>query len=307
MAQFWKRSDISNWRVLLASIYIALRYYAAFVLLGYGFAKIMGAQFTVLDSQLARPMGEVSGFWLTWYYFGYSPLYASIVAWAQVLGAVLLCFRRTALIGTLVLIPIMVNIVAIDIWVIRFPLASGALQNALYVLIALLFVLAFHAQDIHRFLMQKRDSLALLLKENRPMVAVQFIVVASMIGYTAHKAHWIANVNNRAPTPIDGAWHLTQTQPTRPDLPQWFYFEYNRAHMVVFDYSDGKSETHDFRVDPRTKTLNIAREWLMPGSDVFKGTWERDGDTLHIRGTWGNTATVDMTLQRKQVRVKDHE
>ena len=48
------------------------RYGAALVLLVYGFAKINGSQFTILDSELDKPMGRVSGFWLTWYYFGYS-------------------------------------------------------------------------------------------------------------------------------------------------------------------------------------------------------------------------------------------
>jgi hypothetical protein len=103
-------------QMVSAAIYLALRFYAAFTLLGYGFAKVMGAQFTVLDSQLAKPMGEVSGFWLTWYYFGYSPVYSAIVAGAQILGAILLCFRRTAFLGTLLLIPVMVNIVGIDLY-----------------------------------------------------------------------------------------------------------------------------------------------------------------------------------------------
>jgi hypothetical protein len=100
-----------------ALVYLLAHYYAAFTLLRYGFAKVIGAQFTILDSALPKPMGDVSGFWLTWYCFGYSLVYASLVAWSQILGAVLLGFRRTALMGALLLLPIMVNIVFIDIWV----------------------------------------------------------------------------------------------------------------------------------------------------------------------------------------------
>jgi hypothetical protein len=44
-----------------------MRCFAAFVVLVYAFAKINGSQFTILDSELDKPMGEVSGFWLTWY------------------------------------------------------------------------------------------------------------------------------------------------------------------------------------------------------------------------------------------------
>ena len=46
------------------------RWVAATICILYGFAKINGSQFTVLDSELTKPLGDVSGFWLTWY-FGY--------------------------------------------------------------------------------------------------------------------------------------------------------------------------------------------------------------------------------------------
>ena len=41
------------------------RWLAAVVMIAYGFAKLNGSQFTVLDSELSKPMNEVSGFWLT--------------------------------------------------------------------------------------------------------------------------------------------------------------------------------------------------------------------------------------------------
>jgi hypothetical protein len=74
-----------------------VRYPAALVLLLYGFAKINGSQFTILDFELDKPMGQVSGFWLTWYYFGFSPLYGTLIALFEIGGAVLLTFDRNAL------------------------------------------------------------------------------------------------------------------------------------------------------------------------------------------------------------------
>jgi len=47
--------------------YRLLRYGTATILLVDGFAKLNGSQFTILDSELDKPMGQVSGFWLTWY------------------------------------------------------------------------------------------------------------------------------------------------------------------------------------------------------------------------------------------------
>ncbi len=48
--------------------YSFLRYFVALAVILYGFAKLNGSQFTILQSELDKPLGEVSGFWLTWYY-----------------------------------------------------------------------------------------------------------------------------------------------------------------------------------------------------------------------------------------------
>ena len=45
--------------------YIVARYLVSFLILGYGFAKLNGAQFTIIESELDKPMGEVNPFWLT--------------------------------------------------------------------------------------------------------------------------------------------------------------------------------------------------------------------------------------------------
>ena len=93
----------------------APRWVAALLCFLYGFAKINGSQFTVLDSELARPMGEVTGFWLTWHYFGFSPVYGTFLALVQIVSGVLLLVPRTALLGAVVLLPVAVNILLVDI------------------------------------------------------------------------------------------------------------------------------------------------------------------------------------------------
>lgn len=299
--------SIINRKSVLAAIYFVLRYYAAFTLLGYGFGKLMGSQFTVIDAALAKPMGEVSGFWLTWYYFGYSPIYANIIALTQIGGAVLLCFRRTALLGVFVLLPVMVNIVCVDVWVIQFPLKSGALQIAFYVLVALLIICGFHAKEILQFFLRSRETWLLFRDGRRWLLAVEAIVVVGMVAYTAHQGYWLANYNNRAPTPIDGAWHVTNEQPAMSGFPDWFYFEYNRAHMVNFRYPDGRFAMHDFRVDVLDHKLVMSESWLLRGHEIFNGTWTRNGDMLTISGTWRKSGPITLILKRKKMPVKDHD
>jgi hypothetical protein len=237
--------------------------------------------------------------------FGCSPVYAALVAWAQIVGAALLGFRRTALIGALVLLPIMINIVFIDLWVVRFPWESGALQNAFYVLLALLVTVSFHGADLFRFLQRTREDLAVFDNARLRAGVAAGVVMLAMIAYTAHEGYWLANVNNRDPTPLDGAWEVQGTHDGQ--IPSWIYFEYNRAYMVVFRYADGKSETHDFRVGDGTKTIAIGEDWLTPGTSILKGNWSRAGDTMSLTGVWKGEGTISLTLHRKSMRIKDHQ
>src|SRR6185436_11199328 len=110
-----------------------LRYLVAVLIITYGFAKLNGSQFTILDSELDKPLGQVSGFWLTWYYFGYSQFYGNFIGLAQVLGGVLLMFGRTTLLGACLLLPIIANIILVDIFYVIDP---GALLVAVFMEVA---------------------------------------------------------------------------------------------------------------------------------------------------------------------------
>src|SRR5262245_17795233 len=117
--------------------YRALRFGVALLIITYGFAKLNGSQFTVLSSELDKPMGQVSGFWLTWYYFGFSPLYSNLIAVAQIAGGVALMFRRTTLIGSCFLLPIVSNILLIDIF---YRIDPGAMIVAVLLLFGLVLI-----------------------------------------------------------------------------------------------------------------------------------------------------------------------
>lgn len=95
-----------------------LRYFCAFMLYMYGFSKLLHLQFS-LNSELAqRPIGSLSGYQLTWYYYGYSHIYASILGATQVIGATLLLFRKSTLLAALMMTPVMANILLINVFIL---------------------------------------------------------------------------------------------------------------------------------------------------------------------------------------------
>jgi hypothetical protein len=95
-----------------------LRYLCAFLLYMYGMSKLAHMQFHLPSEIAHRPVGSLSGYELTWFYYGYSRTYACILGLTQVLGATLLLFRKTALAGALAMMPVIANILLINLFIL---------------------------------------------------------------------------------------------------------------------------------------------------------------------------------------------
>jgi hypothetical protein len=88
------------------------------MLYSYDISKLLHLQFH-LQAQLAQqPVGALTGYQLTWFYFGYSRAYAVLLGITQVLGGTLLLFRKTALLGALTMLPVMANILLINMFIL---------------------------------------------------------------------------------------------------------------------------------------------------------------------------------------------
>ncbi len=95
-----------------------LRYFCAFMLYMYGISKLLHLQFNMQSQLASHAVGSLTGYQLTWYYFGFSRVYASILGLTQVVGATLLLFRKTTLLGTLAMLPVIANILLINTFIL---------------------------------------------------------------------------------------------------------------------------------------------------------------------------------------------
>jgi len=276
-----------------------VRYGAALVLLVYGFAKVNGSQFTILDSELDKPMGHVSGFWLTWYYFGFSKFYGNLIALAQIGGAMLLTFPRTTLLGACLLAPILANIILIDVF---YGVEPGATLVAIILLGVMLALISDQFSSLVELFWTRQKSAAGTSFAAAPALkwAIRVGMLSAAFGFT----YWVANYNNRAPSPIDGAWEVIRVESSDATarIPQRIYFEYNRAHMCVFKFADGSYVTHYFQANPDGRSLGIWKQSLSKGPEVFKGNYILDGTMLTLRGDLDNGRNVVLELERRQVR-----
>jgi hypothetical protein len=110
----WRRTDYPWLKDLLRSY---LRYVLAFVMLSYGLAKAgpVMHQFSEpsLD-QLMQTYADSSPMSLVWIFMGVSPAYTRFAGLGEVIGALLLLWRRTAILGAAVTFGVMLNVMMLN-------------------------------------------------------------------------------------------------------------------------------------------------------------------------------------------------
>lgn len=132
-------------RFILDQIELAVRIYGGGLSILYGVAKILKGQFIYSGKILEQPVNKLSGFELTWVYFGHSYTFVVIIGIMQILGALLFIYNRTKFFGAFVLLPVFVIIILIDIF---YDVPTGALAKAVMAASCIVFVLLRYAKPL---------------------------------------------------------------------------------------------------------------------------------------------------------------
>lgn len=140
-----------NWKKIHLYLYTFCRYFLATMILSYAFAKILGTQFVSQPSVYDKPIGSLSGFQLTWYYYGYSFWYGLVIACTQIFSSILLFFRKTTRIGIIIFLTFMVNILLMDF---AYDI-EGAKGMALTLTIMAVFVLLSDYKALFRYFIEE--------------------------------------------------------------------------------------------------------------------------------------------------------
>ena len=138
---------------------IVIRYYFAYVLITYGFVKIIKIQFPFPGLyKLAAPFGDSSPMGLAWSFIGYSKAYNFFTGSAEFLAGFLLLFRRTALLGALIGLTIMTNVAAMNLCY-DVPVKIFSL-NLVFIAI---FLISHDAKRLYAFFFQHRALPSVIL------------------------------------------------------------------------------------------------------------------------------------------------
>jgi len=283
-------------------LYTFSRYFAAFMLIMYGFAKINGSQFTVVDWVQDEPLNQVPGFWLVWYYMSYSKAYGTIVALTQILGGILLMFRRTTLLATIVLLFIMSNIVLINFF---FQIPQSALIAALLITASLLVIVIHHHHELLNVFWKQQNAIFPGKSNESGIKLTKWIIRGLVVFLPIIFTYWIANYNNRVPTPIDGVWEVVEIEgelSSKTKLHK-IYFEKERGYMAVFRYEDGKVSQKHFEVDTTKNKIEMWDHWMQKNNKYLSGSYKlAEPHKLLLEGKITENDSTNFNIKLEKIR-----
>jgi hypothetical protein len=114
----------------------------AFSMFMYGIGKPVQFK-TNLD--LEKPVSALTGMELMWAFYGYSKIYPLIIGAVEIIGACLLVFRKTRLIGGLIITTVLLNVILQDLF---YGVHVGALKAAIFYQISILIIFGLNRKLI---------------------------------------------------------------------------------------------------------------------------------------------------------------
>jgi hypothetical protein len=157
-----------------------LRYLSAFLLFTYGLSKLLGRQFSLPPEIALRPVGSLNGYQLAWFYYSYSHTYAVILGLIQLAGGGLLLFRKSALLGAALTLPVITNIVMINVF---FHIAWGAMCTSAFIFASMLAVLWHHRHAlVGVFWTDQASEPASVRRYYRILAALVVLLVITLMG-----------------------------------------------------------------------------------------------------------------------------
>lgn len=121
------------------------RYFICLLMLVYGIVKLFRGQFYTDEYWKDLPLGQLTGFELAWSFHSHSAIYETILGLVEVIVGLLVFFPRTTRLGLLLFVPVMTNLVLINIF-----FEIGALPPAIALWLAGVVLLLLHFQSLKK-------------------------------------------------------------------------------------------------------------------------------------------------------------
>lgn len=293
-----KRDSYNQLYYWLATV---VRYYAAFTMCTYGLVKVFKLQFPFPDPvRLVQPYGDSSPMGLAWTFMGYSEGYNYFTGGAEVLGGLLLLFRRTVTLGAIVTFAVMGNVMAMNYF---FDIPVKLLSTMLVIMA--LFLMAKDIQRLCNFFIHNKTALPSdtskpYLKKRALRISLVVIKVLLLIytigGMVENGARGLGEYGDNAPKSSFYGVYNVETfvrnndtiPPLQTDTTRWKQLivgGYKMFPRTLLKGMNDSLKSYVFRPDTAAKKIE-----LFPRTDSsFKNQLAYsypDKEHMELRGSW---------------------
>lgn len=151
-----------------------IRYGVAYDLASFGWEKIFHLQLGVILSWKDRLYGGFQPSELFWSFYGYSYLFGCIIASLQIIGAMLLLFGRTRLVGVFILLPVLANILLMDI---VYQIGGSVVVHASIMMSGVLYLLFMDFDRLKAFFFAAANQLPSLHLSKYLKIAIRLSII----------------------------------------------------------------------------------------------------------------------------------
>lgn len=305
-----------NYNTLMNWFIIFIRYYLAFQMILYGFAKFFSLQFVFPgEMRLNQELGDFSPMGLLWNFMGYSKAYTNFTGVLEFVSGILLLSKYTTLLGALTTFGVMLNVMMLNYC---YDVPVKILST--HLVLMSLFLVLMNSRRLFLFFIGNKDVAQKVFQEVIPLkyrkhvqVIKWCVIVASIGGFIYF------NYNPEKPMrPYDqrplfyGKYYVEkferngpkndETKITIPEMMDWKYFKMNRNGSADVTTSFHHTSRYLLRADTTDKTIELK---LNGAFDYQTLQYElMDSNRVQINGIYlGDTLNILMQKQTSDDRL----
>lgn len=287
---------------------VVLRIFVILAMFLYGFVKVFQIQFQPASFvKLLQPLGEFSPMGLAWQYMGYSKGFGMFAGVMEILGGVLLIWRRTATLGAFIIIGVMSQVAMMNM-MFDIPVKLFSIH---LILMSLVIFMTDYKRFIAVFIKNKRTeaydfyhpftsksyhkTISIIKKVLLPTI----LIAGCILGYLGQIN--ISDINHR-PT-LYGIWK-TETfiknndtiRPLITDAFRWRYLLIERKDKAVVKTMTDKLVKYTFITDTTQNKISLYSEFSIKDSLNFAYTSPHT-NLLKLKGKLENDS-ISITFKK---------
>lgn len=302
---FWKyieKKTKQSSHSILGLVNSILAFALAFHFTKWGLLKILRLHMTDSLGLMEMPMTMVSGDKQLSHFFGQSYPMVCILGILEISGAIFILFRRTRLLGTMILFVMTANIIIIDIlYYVHDPLLE-----AITLLIGVLYLAYQDKEKIISFFFSANKNLpkfkfnSFILKNTLRLLAILIPIIIFTPHYRTQYRQGLTGKYNIEKMTVNGKDKIidqcsdTTFSKVYFDLGDFFIFTNNNFT---------KRQIGHFKIDETSRTFETTWQYPTGIKDNFKGTVTKldNNNKMKLTGKMGQD-TLELDLEKMEIK-----